>query len=149
MNKFFVYIFIAISFSCNQVQKSDTPSVDDVFHFYLEEAFPTFNEMLPNEEYHIFLIPKYGCSYCEQNSLRIFDTTQAENVLVFTNLNENELTIIRRKGLFLEHDKKPLLPDLNFGKSYGTIYLRYKNSIQSLVKVTPNNLDSLAHIISK
>lgn len=143
--KFFIALILIALSSCSSIEEDRiSPSRTAIFNHYLEKTFAHLE--LPFDEAsetHVVLYTGYGCSYCNQATLKYLAQSSLPNLVVFTSETPAQLENLE-KGRVIYDTTAKNLPKVNLRTGEGPVYLSVKeNKVTAYVFITSLNVDSL------
>jgi hypothetical protein len=142
--KFFIALILTATCACSSKEEDKVaPSRTAIFNHYLEKTFAPlalpFNEA---SETHVVLFTGYGCSYCNQATLKYLVQSSLPNLVVFTSDTPVQLKNLDKRVIYDTTAKN--LPKVNLRTGEGPVYLSVKeNKVTAYVFITSLNVDSL------
>jgi hypothetical protein len=125
---FATLLLIALSSCSTKEEDRISPSRTAIFNQYLEKTFAPLE--LPfdeTRETHVVLYTGYGCSYCNQSTLRYLAQSSLPNLVVFSSDTPVQLENLE-KGRVIYDTTAKNLPKVNLRTGEGPVYLRVKEN---------------------
>lgn len=141
----FFYFILVLLFGC--ANRNESTSKTQVFHYYLSQSFPNQEIFQDDQDYAVFLVPEMSCNYCQKTAFQIIDTVSSKNVVLFTNIQKDNLPIEYNPQIYIDSLNIELMSSLNFGIKKGAYFLKYNSSIKQMVSAESQNLDSIAGVL--